>query len=129
MGMARKENGIYVVRETMEVNRYDFDGTADELKANIDLIVEKARAKGMVGEGRFDFDVERDYDCYTLSVTYDFDRMENAKERATREKAEAKLKEIAAKKRKKAAEARKLKKDEEYAEFLRLKEKFEGVEE
>ena len=129
MGMARKENGIYVVREIMEVNRYDFDGTADEVKANIDLIVEKARAKGMVGDGRFDFDVEREYDYYTLNVTYDFDRIETDKERATREKAEAKAKEVAAEKRKKAAEARKLKKDAEYAEFLRLKEKFEGVEE
>ena len=56
---ARKENGIYVVRDVMEVNRYDFDGTtADELKTNIDLIIDKARAKGMVGEGRFDFDIE-----------------------------------------------------------------------
>ena len=125
--VARKENGIYVVRETMEVNRYDFDGTADELKANIDLIVEKARAKGMVGEGRFDFDVERDYDHYTLTVTYNFDRAENDREKAVREKAEAKLKEEAAKKRKKAAEARKLKKDAEYAEYLRLKEKFGEV--
>lgn len=39
---------------------------------------------------------------------------------AAREKAEAKLKEA-------AAEKRKLKKDAEYAEFLRLKEKFGDV--
>lgn len=120
---ARKENGIYVVRETIEVDRYDFDGTADNVKANIDLIVEKARAKGMVGDGYFDFDVVRDYDHYTLTVTYNFDRTENDKERAAREKAEAKLKEDAANKRKKAAEARKLKKDAEYAVYLRLEEK------
>lgn len=125
---ARKENGIYVVRESMEVNRYDFDGTADVLKANIDLVVEKARAKGMVGDGYFDFDVERDYDYYTLNVTYNFDRIENDKERAAREKAEAKRKEEAAAKRKKAAEARKLKKEAEYAEYLRLKEKFGDIE-
>lgn len=123
---ARKENGIYVVRETMEVNRYDFDGTADALKANIDLVVEKARAKGMVGDGYFDFGVERDYDYYVLNVTYNFDRTETDRERTARERAEAKLKEDAANKRNKAAEARKLKKDAEYAEFLRLKEKFEG---
>ena len=67
---ARKENGIYVVRETMEVDRYGFDGTADELKANIDLIVEKARAMGMVGEGRFDFELGRSYyNEYKLNVT------------------------------------------------------------
>lgn len=126
---ARKENGVYVVRETMEVNRYSFDGTADEVKAYVDEVVEKARAKGMVGEGRFDFDLERGYydDDWEMKVTYDFDRTENDKERATREKAEAIAKEVAAEKRKKAAEARKLKKDAEYAEFLRLKEKFGDV--
>jgi hypothetical protein len=126
---ARKENGIYVVRETMEVNRYEFDGTADDLKRNIDLIVEKARAKGMVGEGRFDLDLERGYysDDYEIKVTYDFDRVENEKEKAKREDAEAKMKEAASAKRKAAAEARKLKKDAEYAEYLRLKEKFKEV--
>ena len=125
---ARKENGIYVVRETMEVNRYDFDGTAEELKRNIDLIVEKANAKGMINEGQFEFGLERACfdDDNEINVTYYFDREENDKEKASREKIEAKLKEDASKKRKKAAEVRKLKKDAEYAEFLRLKEKFEG---
>lgn len=123
---ARKENGIWVVRESIDVSRYDFEGTAAEVKANIDLIVEKARAKGMVGEGRFDITTTRCYyeGDYEVEVKYDFDRTENDKERAAREKTEAKLKEEAAKKRKKATEARKLKKDAEYAEFLRLKEKF-----
>jgi len=125
---ARKENGIYVVRESMEVSRYEFDGTAEDLKRNIDLIVERAKTKGMINEGRFDFDLERGYysDDYDIKVTYDFDREENGKEKASREKIEAKMKEDASKKRKKAAEARKLKKDAEYVEFLRLKEKFEG---
>ena len=126
---ARKENGIYVVREAMEVNRYDFDGTAEDLKRNIDLIVEKARIKGMVGEGRFDFDIETGYygDADELKVVYYFDRTENDKEKAVREAIEAKIKEAAAAvRRKAAAEARKLKKDVEYAEFLRLKAKFEG---
>lgn len=126
---ARKENGIYVVRESMDVNRYSFDGTAEYVKSYIDEVVEKARAKGMVGDGTFDFDLERSYyeAEYEIKVTYIFDRTENDKERAAREKAEAKLKEDAAEKRKKAAEARKLKKDAEYAEFLRLKEKFGDV--
>jgi hypothetical protein len=127
--VARKENGIYVVREEMEVSRYEFDGTAEDLKRNIDLIVDKARAKGMVGEGRFDFDLVLGQYCdnYELEVTYCFDRTENDKERAVREKIEARDKEEAAIKRKKAAEVRKLKKDAEYAEFLRLKEKFGSV--
>lgn len=125
--MARKENGIYVVRESLVVDRYDFDGTADQLKDNIDLVVEKARAKGMVGEGYFDLDVVVEYyDNTNLEVTYNFDRIETDKEKATREAQEAKRKEEATARRKKAAEARKLKKDAEYAEFLRLKEKFEG---
>jgi hypothetical protein len=123
----RKENGIYVVRDEIAVNRYDFDGTAETLKSNIDAIVEKARAKGMVGEGYFDFSVAGDYyDSYLLEVTYSFNRAETDAERINRETAEAVAKAAAAEKRKKAAEARKLKKDTEYAEFLRLKEKFEG---
>lgn len=125
---ARKENGIYVVRETMEVNRYHFEGTADTLKANVDLVVEKARAKGMVGDGYFDFELECGYyNDYDIKVTYDFDRVENDKEKAVREQMEAIAKKKAAEARKKAAEARKLKKDGEYAEFLRLKEKFGDI--
>jgi len=128
--MARKENGVYIVRENIFVDRYMFDGTAEDLKRNIDAIVEKAEAAGMVNEGVFDFDLERGSgyysDDYEIKVTYNFDREENDKEKTAREKLEAKTKEEAAKKRKKAAEARKLKKDVEYAEFLRLKEKFEG---
>ena len=125
---ARKENGIYVVRESMEVSRYEFDGTAEDLKRNIDLIVERAKTKGMINEGQFDLDLTRGQysNDYDIKVTYDFERTENEREKASREKIEAKMKEDASKKRKKAAEARKLKKDAEYAEFLRLKEKFEG---
>jgi hypothetical protein len=126
---ARKENGVWLVREVLDVNRYDFDGTADELKANIDLIVEKARLIGMVGEGRFDLDLTRGYydDGDDVIITYNFVRAENEREKTKREAAEAKMKEAASAKRKTAAEARKLKKDAEYAEYLRLKEKFKEV--
>lgn len=123
--VARKENGIYVVNEMFDVNRYDFDGTADQLKANIDLVVEKARAMGMVGQGTFDMEVGRDYyDGYELRIKYYFTRVENDKERGDREAAEARVKAAASAKRKDAAEKKKLKTDAEYAEFLRLKEKF-----
>jgi hypothetical protein len=126
--MSRKnEDGIYVNYERFDCDRYCFEGTAESVKAYIDTMVEAAKAKGMVGEGRFDFDVGRGYygDDYELSVTYGFDRVETEKEKATREKAEAKRKEAAAAKRKATVEAKKLKADAEYAEFLRLKEKFE----
>ena len=127
MGYARKVDGEWLVREGLEVSRYDFEGTADQIKANIDLVVEKARAKGMVGEGTFDMSTVR---CgyyegdYELQVTYAYDREENEKEKTAREKAEEKVKADAAKKRKVAAAKAKLKKDTEYQEFLRLKEKF-----
>jgi len=126
--MSRKnENGIYVNYDRVDCDRYGFEGTAENVKAYIDTIVEAAKDKGMVGEGRFDFDVGRGYygDDYELSVTYGFERVETEKEKATREKAEAKQKSDAAVKRKEKAEAKKLKADAEYAEFLRLKEKFE----
>lgn len=125
---ARKENGIYVVYlvyDSVEVNRYDFEGTADQVKANIDLVVERAIAEGMVGEGTFDFSIETGYyDNPTLMVSYYFNRTETVKERDKREAAENKVKAEAAAKRKAAAEKKKLKEDAEYAEFLRLKEKF-----
>lgn len=128
MGMARKVEGEWLVHDEFEVSRYDFEGTADEVKANIDLVVEKARAKGMVGAGRFDMATVRDYyDDYDIKITYDFDRMETDREKATREKAEAKLKADAAAKRKADAEKRKLKKDAEYAEYERLKAKFGDI--
>jgi hypothetical protein len=124
--MSRKnEDGVYVIADNFEVNRYDFEGIAEEIKANIDRVVEKARAKGMVGEGRFGFSVCRTYyDDYELNFAYEFERVETEKEKTAREKSEAKRKEEAAKKRKATAEKKKLKADAEYAEFLRLKEKF-----
>ena len=122
--IARKENGIYVVNDSFEVNRYDFDGTADQLKANIDLVVEKARAMGMLKEGTFDVEINHYYHHPEIIVKYYFTRVENNKERATREAVEAKVKAEKTAKRKAAAEKKKLKDDAEYAEFLRLKEKF-----
>lgn len=126
--MARKVDGVWLVRDEFTVSRYDFDGTADDLKTRIDETVDKAREMGMVGEGRFDLSTERDYyDDYEIVITYYFDRPETDKEKATREKIEAKMKADAAAKRKKEAEKRKLKKDAEFAEYKRLKAKFKGI--
>lgn len=129
--MARKnENGVYVNYDKIICDRYSFEGTAENVKEYIDSVVEKAKEKGMVGEGRFDFTASRGYygDDYEIDVRYEFERVETEKEKATREKAEAKRKEEAAKKRKATAEKKKLKADAEYAEFLRLKEKFSVLE-
>ena len=114
MGIARKnENGVYVTYDNISCSRYSFEVTAESLKAYIDSIVEEANSKGMIGDGSFDIKVNRGYyDDYELNITYEFNRVENDKERATREKAEA-------------AEKRKLKADAEYAEYERLKAKFE----
>jgi hypothetical protein len=126
MGMARKVEGEWLVRDEFEVNRYEFEGTAAEIKANIDLVVEKARAKGMVDEGTFDMTNVRGYydDDYEIKMTYSFERTETDKEKAAREKAEAKAKADAAAARKKKAEQKKLKTDAEFAEYERLKAKF-----
>ena len=127
MGIARKnENGVYVTYDSISCSRYSFEVTAESLKTYIDSIVEEANAKGMVSDGSFDIKVDRGYyDDYELSIEYAFKRVENDKERATREKAEAAEKDRKAKDRKKAAEKRKLKTDAEYAEYERLKAKFE----
>jgi len=127
MGIGRKnENDIYVTRDNISCNRYSFEVTAERLKAYIDSIVEEANYKGMIGEGSFDITMNRGfYDDSELNITYEFNRVENDKERATREKAEAAEKDRKAKDRKAAAEKRKLKADAEYAEYERLKAKFE----
>ena len=125
--VARKVDGVWMVDDSFEVSRYDFEGTIDMVVKSLAEVKERAVAMGMVGDGRLDLTVNRGYynDDYELEVTYKFDRLENDKERATREKAEAAEKDRKAKERKKAAEKRKLKADAEYAEYERLKAKFE----
>jgi hypothetical protein len=129
--MSRKnEDGIYVNYDKISCDRYSFEGTAEKMKDYIDSVVKAAEDKGMVGEGTFDFAMSRGYyDDYELVITYEFDRVETEKEKEKREKAEVKRKEAAAAKRKATAEKKKLKADAEYAEFLRLKEKFKELSE
>jgi hypothetical protein len=125
----KNKDGIYVNWDKIECDRYSFEGTAENVKAYIDEVVKTAENKGMIGEGQFDVSTDRCYfeNVWKTSIVYEFERVENVKEKATREKAEAKLKEAASAKRKATAEKRKLKADAEYAEFLRLKEKFKEV--
>lgn len=125
--MSRKnKDGVYVNNEKISCDRYSFEATADSVKAYIDSVVATATDRGMVGEGCFDFALSRGYysDDYEVVVTYEFERVETDKEKATREKTEAKRKCETTEKRKATVEAKKLKADAEYAEFLRLKEKF-----
>jgi hypothetical protein len=125
----KNEFGIYVSNDSIECDRYSFEGSAESIKAYIDSVVEQAKERGMVGDGSFDLHISYGmYDTYDIEMTYYFTRIENDKEKAAREKEEAKKKEATAKKRKATAEKKKLKADAEYAEFLRLKEKFGAIE-
>lgn len=120
--------GIYVNWDKITCNRYSFEGTAEDVKAYIDEVVKAAEAKGMVSEGRFNISTTRGYyDDWETNIVYEFEREETEKEKATRDKAEAKRKEAAAAKRRANSEMKKLKADAEYAEFLRLKEKFKEL--
>lgn len=121
----KNSDGIYVNRSYLECDRYSFEGTAENVKNYIDSVVANAKDKGMVNEGYFDINMTSgQFDRYELKIIYEFERVENEKERANREVAEAKVKAAASAKRKAAAEKKKLKADAEYAEFLRLKQKF-----
>ena len=124
--MSRKENGIYIVSDKLTVDRYSLEGTLDVVIKELESVRKMAMDMGMVGEGSLDFSISESgyYNDANIEITYYFDRVENEKEKATREKAEAKVKKDAAAKRKATAEAKKLKDDLDYAEFLRLKEKF-----
>lgn len=125
----KNKDGIWVVGDSIECDRYSFETTAERLKEYLDSVVADATSRGMVDEGSFDFTIENSYyDGHELRVKYCFTRTENDKERSTREAAEAKVKAEAAAKRKAAAEKKKLKNDAEYQEFLRLKEKFGAIE-
>jgi hypothetical protein len=125
MGSRKNENGIYVVSDYIVCDRYFFEGTATKVKEYIDHIVQGAIKMGMVGEGYFDFSIDSYYNDYDLAIKYYFDRNENEKERAAREKVEAAEKAAAAERRRRAAEKAKLKKHADYAKYLELKEKFE----
>ena len=125
--LARKENGIYVVDDSFEISYSDFEGTATQVKANMDLVVEKALGMGMVGDGRFNVDLEYPWNEPKIVVSYNFTRTEKEKERTLREQIEAKLKEEKSTARKIASAKKKLKSDADYNEFLRLKEKFKGL--
>jgi len=127
----RKEDGLYIVRDKLTVSPYSMEGTIDNIIKELESARRMAVDMGMVGEGSLDITTERDYysDDSLIVITYYFDRVENEKEKTTREKAEIKEKEVAAAKRKAKAEAKKLKDDLDYAEFLRLKEKFKELSE
>lgn len=124
--MVKLKNGTYVKYDTVKCDRYSFEGTAEEVKVYIDSVVEFAKNKGMIGEGRFDLSVRNGYydDDYELVIEYDFTRSETAEEKAAREKEDADRKADADAKRKAAAEKKKMEKDPEYEEFVRLSKKF-----
>ena len=132
--MSRKnEDGVYVVSDKFTVNRYSLEGPIDNVIKELESVRRMATDMGMVGEGSLDISTEGGgyggyYDNdYETVITYYFTRTENDKEKLIREETEAKIKNEAAKKRKVAAEKKKLKDDAEYAEFLRLKEKFGAI--
>jgi hypothetical protein len=123
----KNREGVWVVSEKIEMNRYDLEGSIDTIKTALDLVRERATAMGMVGEGTVDISVTNSYyDSYDMEVEYYFVRYENDKERDRRLANEALLKDEAKAKRKEAAAKKKLKADPEYAEFERLKAKFSG---
>ena len=116
---------MFIVSDSITCDRWSFEGKAADVKAYIDDIVAKAEAMGMVGEGRFDFEVTRGYyDDYEMNVVYDFDRAETDAEVKRRVDALEKEKARKAAERKKAAAKRKAEKDGEYELFLKLKAKF-----
>ena len=126
MASARKnEDGIYVIRDSINMDRYSMEGSVESMIEYLNNIRQQAVDRGMVGEGSVDFSTSRGYyDSVELEVTFDFDRTETEKERIKREQAEAKAAED---KKAEAARKRQLKKDAEYLEFQRLKKKFGDV--
>ena len=118
MTVARKIDGEWLIADSITIGRYDFEGSAESIKAFIDDVVNRARMMGMIDDGRFDMCIFRDsYDESVLDINYYFDRTETDVERGDRE-AEA------AYQKKQKALKKKLQSDSEYEEFVRLKAKF-----
>ena len=123
-----KETNMWVVNDSIDINRYDFEGSPTSVKERIDEVVTKATNMGMLGEGSIDISVSNGYyDSYELNIRFYFTRTENDKERKEREERESKMKNEQSEKRKATALKRKLKKDAEFAEYERLKAKFGGI--
>lgn len=128
MAIASKINGEWLIGESIAIDRYSVEGTIEEVKANLDRIRLNAVAMGMWGEGYLDISLtDTFYGDVELDIAYRFNRTENEEERARRAEVERREREAAKAKRKAAAERKKIKTDPEYAEFLRLKEKFGEV--
>ena len=127
--MSRKVNGLYIVSDKLTVERYNMEGNIYSIIEELQNVRDKAVDMGMVNEGNLDISTERDYysNDSVIVISYYFDRVENEKEKATRETVEALERDRAAAKRKAAVEKKKLQADNEYAEFLRLKEKFGAI--
>ena len=124
----KNRDGEWVVSEQIKMNRSDFEGSVDSIKAALDEVRDRATAMGMVGEGTVDISLNRGFysDDYEMEVEYYFTRYEYPVEQERRLEREAKDKAAAAAKRKEAAQKRKLKNDPEYVEFERLRAKFGG---
>ena len=123
-----KETNMWVVNDSIDINRYDFEGSPTSVKERIDEVVTKATNMGMLGEGSIDISVSNGYyDSYELNIRFYFTRTENDKERKEREERESKMRNEQSEKRKATALKRKLKKDAEFAEYERLKAKFGGI--
>ena len=119
MTIARKINGEWLIADSITLDRYDFEGSAESIKASIDDVVNRARMMGMVDDGRFNiWNASGGYDGdNSVEINYYFDRKETDVERSDRE-AEA------AYQKKQKALKKKLQSDSEYEEFVRLKAKF-----
>lgn len=126
MAIARKNKfGIWVVEDSINVDRYDLQGSITDIVARLELLKSEAETKGMFEEGHIDmYLTDTYYDSKELIINYYFGRVETDKEKTSREQVESKLKAEAAAIRKKKAEKKKLKSDTEFAEYERLKAKF-----
>ena len=126
MAITRKnKSGIWVVSDSINVDRYDLEGSITNVIKVLEFLKSEAESDGMVGEGYLDICIEDTYyNGKELLIKYCFDRVETDKEKDAREKVEAMVKANAAAARKKKAEQKKLKADAEFTEYERLKAKF-----
>ena len=119
----KKEDRLVTV--TKKLGSELFEGTPKSIIDSINTIQKEALENGMVGDGYFEIEVEEEpySDCQIAVVEFRYYRKETPEEKNQRLAEDERRKQAAKEERQRKT---KLKKDPEFQEFQRLKEKFEA---
>lgn len=124
----KKTNDKFESWEVM--THYDFPISVSDMKLRLDAKKEIANAEYDVVKGSESLDIEMSEDRYeglSFKLLYEFWRRETKEEEAVRLQEEKERRKISAQKAAETRRKKKMKNDPEFAEYERLKQKFDSV--